>query len=407
MLRRTELSAPVLALITVLFLTILATPAAHAQTFSVIHKFGAGDGGYPFSGITIKGGKLYGTTAGFVNHTPGSVFQISHVGSNWITTPLALFYLDGYGPAGNANFGPDGYLYSTTQGGGADNAGTVFSLVPRESLCTTAKCFWTENVVHEFTRTDGWQPALGDMVWDEQGNMYGTTLTGGAFHRGNVFQLTKSGNDWIETSIYDFTGAPDGDGPQNGLIMDSAGNLYGTTEAGGVGVGTVFKLTKSGNGWQESILYDFHNPTDGAGASGVTLDEAGNLYGVTQGSNGSDPTVFELSPSENGWIFKVLYDFAGQDFCGPIAAPTLDAAGNIYGTTVCLGAYKWGSVFKLTNTANGWVYSTLHDFTGGDDGAYPECNVAIDTDGSIYGTARFGGSAFYLDGQGVVWMIKP
>jgi uncharacterized repeat protein (TIGR03803 family) len=407
-----------LALVTALAIAFVvafvAVPVTQAQTFSVIYTFGSGEGSHPVGGVTIRAGQLFGTTAGGVDQY-GSVYQLSHLGSGWSAKPLALFFLDGEGPIGNADFGPDGHLYSTTQLGGAHNAGALFNLVPPVSFCKTAECLWTENVVHDFQfAPDGAYPTRGSLIWDQQGNLFGTTSGGGYFGWGTIFEVTKSLDSWTETPLHSFSDGYDGAAPQNGVVFDSHGNLFGTaTTAGGScryqgGCGTLFELFPYAGGWEISILHTFSGDSDGAYPAGVIFDMAGNLYGATQtGGSGSAGTIYELSPSGNTWTFNVLYTFSGLEGCGSIASLSLDAAGNLYGTTVCGGAYQWGSVFKLTNTANGWVYTSLHDFTGGVDGAYPECNVTIDSDGTIYGTARFGGSGHDNAGNGVVWMITP
>ena len=171
--------------------------------------------------------------------------------------------------------------------------------------------------------------------------------------------------------------------------------------------GTVFELTYvPGIGWTEQVLYNFQNAGDGAlPFGGLILDSSGNLYGSTRnGGSGGGGTVFELSPSGDTWTFKLLYSFSGVGIpCGPVATLSMDSAGNLYGTTQCDGIYNNGSVFKLSNTENGWVHTSLHDFTGGTDGGDPVSNVSIDTDGTLYGTASGGGD----HGYGVVWMIKP
>ncbi len=153
--------------------------------------------------------------------------------------------------------------------------------------------------------------------------------------------------------------------------------------------------------WVPTTLYSFANG-NGPNSAGLVVDGNGNLYGATRyGGSGGGGTVFELSPYN--WMFNPLYSFTGDPACGPFASLTMDSAGNLYGTTYCHGANHYGSIFKLTNTANGWVYASLHDFTGGSDGAYPNSTVTIDADGTLYGTASQGGSNNY----GVVWMIKP
>ncbi len=134
------------------------------------------------------------------------------------------------------------------------------------------------------------------------------------------------------------------------------------------------------------------------------MDSFGNLYGATSDSGVSGGgTVFELSALGDTWTYKLLYSFSGSSGCGPFATLTMDAAGNLYGTTRCDGVNHFGSVFKLTNTGNGWIYHSLYDFTGRVDGGNPTGKVTIDTDGNLYGTATNGGSLDY----GVVWMIKP
>jgi uncharacterized repeat protein (TIGR03803 family) len=231
--------------------------------------------------------------------------------------------------------------------------------------------------------------------------------------------MTKSGNNWTETPIYSFTG-PDGAQPYAGVILDGSGNLFGTTVAGGLyGFGTVFELTyTNGVGWTETVLYNFENSIDGQSPyAGLALDNMGNLYGsAANGGSEGGGTVFELSPVGNTWTFTLLYGFSGQQgdcpayVLGPAAPLTLDNAGNLYGTTYCDGANGFGNIFKLTKTQIGWEYTSLHDFTWGTDGAFSASNVTIDTDGTLYGTAGHGGNDSTCNppfGCGVVWMIKP
>jgi uncharacterized repeat protein (TIGR03803 family) len=158
-----------------------------------------------------------------------------------------------------------------------------------------------------------------------------------------------------------------------------------------------------GIGWRATDLYDFAgNGQAGSPYGGLIIDSSGNLFGTTYGNQSGHGTVFELSPSGNTYTFTLLHDF-GCMWCGPMADLTMDAAGNLYGTSFAAGKYSAGNVFKLTKTQNGWVYSSLHDFTGGNDGASPISTVSIDTDGTLYGTASVGGTG----GGGTVWMLKP
>lgn len=226
--------------------------------------------------------------------------------------------------------------------------------------------------------------------------------------------MTKSGDNWTEAPIYRFTG-PDGGEPFAGVILDSSDNLFGTTYEGGLyGFGTVFEVTYDVNsGWTETVLYNFQNLNDGQGLfAGLVSDRAGNLYSATSdGGAGGGGTVFELSPMGNGRVFTLLYSFSGQQGmnCGPRASLTMDNSGNLYGTTFCDGANSFGNVFELSNTQNGWEYTSLYDFTGGTDGSFPFSNVTIAADGTLYGIAIDGGNSSCNPpyGCGTVWMIKP
>ena len=384
-------------------LTLVASliPVLHAQTFTVIHSFTGGiGGGSPYSGVTIRGTALYGTTP----DPCGTVYQLTHSGSNWLFSTLAALPHN-CGPWARAVFGPDGHLYGTSYGGGTYYWGTAFKLTPPVGVCKTAACYWTINDLHDFgSGNDGEGPGIGDLIWDQQGNIYGTTVSGGIGAHGTVYELTPSGNGYTESVLYSFSG-PDGADPYAGLVFDNKGNLFGTTSIGGSnGSGTVFELIYVvGVGWTEHVLYSFQNASDGQWPQGgLIFDASGNLYGATAdgGSNGGG-TVFELSPSGDTWTFKLLYSFSGKNWCGP-GALTMDGAGNLYGATQCGGIDDNGSVFKLSNTQNDWVYTSLHDFTGA-DGWLPAGNVSIDTDGTLYGTTYGGGD----HGNGTIWMIKP
>ncbi len=411
-------------LVCLILITLVASisPAAHAQTFLVIHAFNGVDGARPFAGVTIRAGVLYGTTrlCRLFCVESGNVYQLNHVGSSWGYSPLFFFSgQNGAAPAARVVFGPDNHLYGTTQYGGFQGAGIAFNLTPPVSICKTANCFFTENVLYQFPNSgpDGHGPDFGDLIWDPMGNIYGTTGSGGIGYLGTVFKMTKSGNNWTEEPLHSFTGDPDGDGPLGGVILDSNGNLFGTTSYGGLhDYGTVFELTYANDvGWTETVLYNFSGGADGrAPFGGLISDGSGNYYGTTNdGGSGGCGTVFELSPTGQTWTLTTLYSFSGQtqNNCGPWTSLTMDTAGNLYGTTYLGGANQKGNVFELSNTPNGWVYTSLYDFTDGSDGAQPISNVTIDTDGTLYGTASEGGSfvgqCAQYDGCGTVWMIKP
>ena len=393
-----------------LFMFLVQT--VHAQTFSVIHAFNGADGSAPHAGVTLKDGVLYGTFFG----PSGGVYEITRRGNSWAATPIYLFSgNDGAGPQARVVFGPDGHLYGTTSGGGAHNGGTVFRLVPNPTVCPVSKCFLFKEDAH-YSFNQGEWPLYATVTFDQAGNAYGTTWVGGENGQGSVYQVQTSGNNWTGMPIHSFGGQPDGRLPWGGLFRDSKGNLFGTTFLGGANDwGSVFELTYiEGVGWQETVLYSFQGTTDGLEPVGdLVSDASGNLYGsTTQGGSpiGGGGTIFELSPSGNSWTFKTIYALAGDGGCGPLGALGMDAAGNLYGTSRCNGAHNQGNVFKMSNTGNGWSYTSLYDFTGGSDGGMPYSNVTVDTDGTLYGTASQGGSVAGFcppNGCGVVWMIKP
>jgi uncharacterized repeat protein (TIGR03803 family) len=250
--------------------------------------------------------------------------------------------------------------------------------------------------------TDGAR-SFGGLVLDEAGHLYGTTQNGGTNELGTVFELTpNTDGTWTETVLYRFTAGSDGAGPGAGLILDQAGNLYGTTRGGGGGGGTVFKLTPNIDGtWTETVLYSFG--TDGFDPDkGLTFDGAGNLYGTTsEGGEYNGGTVFELTPNADGsWKEALLHSFKRVSL-SEAAVPselTIDHEGNLYGATLFGGNRRYcrgngcGVVFKLTANADGsWTESVLYRFTGRNNGALPWARLTFDQAGNLYGTTIDGG----------------
>jgi uncharacterized repeat protein (TIGR03803 family) len=380
-----------------LFLATVSQPA-RSQTYKVIYNFtGIGnDGATPYAGPVLLNGNLYGTTYLGGSYGNGSVYRLSPSGSSWKYNSLYSFknLPDGAGPGfGSLAIGHDGALFGTTEGGGY--FGTDFE------ICA---CKGREVQIHQFGRgTDGAQP-IGGVVLDSAGNFYGTTSLGGTYNNGTVFEEKKSGDKWIESVIYNFTGGNDGINPPAGVTLDAHGNLYGTTSLGGAhGGGVVYKLSAHGSGWKQTVLHTFRGASDGQNpVGGVVLDKAGNLYGTTfdGGVNGGG-TVYKLSPSGTGWRFTTLYSLTGG-YGGPYNKLTL-AHGNIYGFTEAEGKNGLGSVFKLAPGKGGWTFTDLYDFVGGSEGAQPYGSVAVDKDGNVFGTTNTGGS----QNQGLVFEITP
>jgi uncharacterized repeat protein (TIGR03803 family) len=412
-------------------LAMIATPTrATAQTETLLHSFNDNgtDGVDPQAGVIADAaGNLYGTTRFGGAYNYGVVFELSpKPGGGWADRVLHSFNndgVDGNTCAAGLVIDAAGNLYGTTQRGGAYTYGVVFELSPGKGGA------WTEKVLHSFGNgLDGQVPMAG-LVMDAAGNLYGTTQYGGARAvagiGGTVFELSaKAGGGWVEKILHSFAdNGRDGFETVTGVIFDGAGNLYGATIYGGAdmthcinGCGTVFELTpRTGEGWAESILHNFAGGNaDGAGLfGGLVIDAAGNLYGTTyEGGTGMCPygavtcgTVFELTPAASGTWSEAMYSFDNADGFSPLAGLILDASGNLYGTTIFGGAYReGGSAFELTPTAGGgWTETLLHSFASGHDGAYPLAGLTFGPSGVLYGTAS-GGGAY---GGGVVFEITP
>lgn len=322
-----------------------------------------------------------------------------------------------------------GNFWGASPEGGAYGWGNVFEL----SRNATGR--WTETVLYSFTGgSDGGTPTDDDgLLIDSAGNLYGTTSGGGTHSDGTVFKLMRSSSGWQESVLWNFTCGNDGCGPEASLVFDSAGNLYGTTYAGGpggIGYGTVFELSPDGSGdWKETTLHVFSGTTDGAGPfSPLVFDQSGNIYGTT--SAGGDwnnceisgyygcGVIFRLTKTMSGdWDEQVLYIFTGgNDGADPAGKLVLDASGNIYGISEFDGdpSCFCGTVFRLappTTPGGEWSLSTLHAFTGGSDGASPIEGVIQDNTGAVYGTAFDGGKGLcnfsYTTGCGTFYRIAP
>lgn len=365
----------------------------------------------------------------------GTVFELTPVSGGWQETVLHEFTgRNGSLPwAGLVSDGTN--LYGTTWQGGTlsectgNGCGVVFKLSPSATG-------WHETVLHIFSGgKDGANPRAG-LILDVSGNLYGTTSQGGiaADCGGNgcgvVFELSPfSGGGWAEKELHSFTGGSDGSNPWAGLIFDADGNLYGTTSAGGSsGGGVVFELKPvSGGGWKETVLHDFSSGAKGSTpAAGVIFDSHGNLYGTTSGggvttgdcSDGGCGVVFKLSPdvSTGGWAETVIHAFEGtKDGAIPDAGLILDSGGNLYGTTQQGGlltggcdANRCGVVFEFSPTATGWKETVLHDFIGTSaDGALPEAGLVLDSNtGNLYGTTTQDGTSS-PGGGGTAFEITP
>ena len=383
---------------------------------SILFSFNGTNGATPYSTLVRDAaGNLYGTTySGGAVGAPydlyGTVFELSPgTGGTWTETVLYNFGSvsgDGIVPLGGLVFDRKGNLYGTTTEGGANGEGTVYELSPGSGGT------WTEKVIYSFgaSGTDGEDPRRGSLIFDEAGNLYGTTLAGGVNGKGAVFEMSPgSGGTWTEKILYSFgTTTTDAAAPSGGLVWDAAGNLYGTTSGGGAnsGAGTVYELSPgSGGTWTEKVLHSFaDNGVDGTDpVDTLVFDGHGNLYGTSYnyGPTGSLGIVFELSPSADGaWSEQILHAFTGTlqgDGAYPIGGLVFDASGNLYGTTSSGGFAGEGLVFELSAGAAGWTEKILYGFAtilSGSiwDSHTPEATLIFDSAGNLYGTASSGGN---------------
>ena len=363
-------------------ITLASLGSAEAHGEKVIYSFAGSDGARPSSVLIMDAsGNLFGVTRFGGANNFGTVFKVSPRGKEKVLYSFAGGS-DGGHPVGGLAMDSAGNLYGTTLDGGANDLGTVFKLTSHGK----------KKILHSFASDGDTYAPNSPLIMDADGNLYGTTTMGGVADNGTVYKVTPTGQ---ETVLLSFMGGSEGFFPAGGLIMDASGNLYGTAQLGGAnGVGAVFKLTPGG---QETILYSFDYGNYGQQpAGGVIMDDSGNLYGTTSGGGEFDQgIVFKVTPEGQETI---LYAFDGGTGGGtPFARLVMDASNNLYGTTYSGG--HGGTVFKLTPSGKETV---LHGFTAGADGAHPDRGVIMDARGNLYGTTPEGGAG----SEGVVFKVK-
>lgn len=347
--------------------------------FRVDYTFSGEDGELPTAALIQDAtGNLYGTTSSGGSGL-GVVFNLDT--SNHETVLHTFAGPDGATPYGGLVMDGLGNLYGTTSSGGASGLGTVFKIDTSS----------TETVLHSFTgNPDGASPYAG-LVMDTSGNLYGTTEQGGTSNLGTVFEVDKNGT---ESVLHSFTGGSDGTDPKARLILDPQGNLYGTTYSGGSGsAGTVFKLDTTNT---ETVLYSFTGGSDGGNPfGGVTQDGNGVLYGTTE--NGGFAMHYGcckgVAFSLSGGSEQVLYTFTGGKDGGTPASDLVLYNGVLYGTTLSGGFSGQGTAFSLTMAKGKGKNKekVLHGFTGKKDGASPRAGLLLNAQGVLYGTAQKGG----------------
>jgi uncharacterized repeat protein (TIGR03803 family) len=385
--------------------SILFSTLAFGQKLTVLHTFNSTDGQFPDSGLVHgSDGNLYGTSSSGGAHGFGTVFKVTPSGKFTSIYSFAGGTGDGTYPESSVIRDSTGNIYGMTPSGGpADNIGGVVFKITSSGR---------ESVLHAFTAgADGGRP-VGDLIRDSSGNLYGLTSFGGdtacvydnfAVGCGVAFKLDSTGN---ETVLHTFEGGLDGAGPEGGLVMDSAGNLYGTTQFGGqYGAGQIFKINRSG---RKTVVHDFDPGFHQDGSNpryGLTFAPGGIMYGITP--TGGDVSLSD--PIGNGIVFKVdthntvttIYSFKGLPLDGyvPDGPVARDAAGNLYGTTAGGGLNDAGTVYKLDSSGNETI---LHNFTAGTDGWEPGGRLYVDGSGTVFGTASLSSD---IDGYGVIFKI--
>ncbi len=403
----------------------------------IIHDFTPqeGGGGPGPIGVTIdRAGNLYGTTYAGGDYGAGLVFKLNNWPS-WFLERLYSFWpqyrgkYDGFFPSPEVIVGPNGDLFGGAEGGlpNCDEylryCGMVFELTAPPTACRTARCSWREAVPYAFEGgTDAWGAnwkAITVSAFDRKGNLYGRSERGGTgacengWGCGTVFKLTPSGGGWTESVLYSFTGGSNGYSPTQ-VLVGNDGNLYGIASADGTG-GIVFQLTPSGDHWVESVLHSFQG-TDGFYPSYLVQDDAGNLYGIAQYGFSTSAPIFMLSKSGDAWVFSeylIQHPYGNFSVLNNLA---IDTAGNLYGTGYggegcgpgqCSGKadstdYSFYSfAFKASHGSDGWQYQDLvflgnQDFSAAGD-------LALDAQGNLYGTTMDCGSY----GAGTVWQLSP
>ena len=278
-------------------------------------------------------------------------------------------------------------------------------------LATSAWASSAPQVIYSFAGENDGEYTDTDLVIDSAGNLYGSSVQGGAFGGGTVFRVSPSGHGWKHTVLYSFTGGADGGEPYKGVTLDSEGNLYGTAVTGGGGsceggCGVAYKLTHVGGTWTQSVIHTFTGGNDGSGpGAGLTLDKHGNVYGMTPtgGANGLG-VIFRLQPQASGeWKIKVLHTFSGDDGATGSAGRLVLRSGTLYGAATVGGANGLGTIFSLKHIPGQWQFKNLYSFKGQPDAGFPYGGLTFDAAGNLYGTTYYDGANDF----GSVYQLSP
>jgi uncharacterized repeat protein (TIGR03803 family) len=382
--------------------------AQHEQAYPFTSS--GANGANPQGGLVVDAqGNFYGTTFSGGSAKAGVVYEMSRTPDGKAAETVLYNFTgngsneDGANPNGDLIFDGAGNLYGVTFAGGPANKGTVFELSPPSQPGGT----WTETVLYGFTGdSDGGNPPAG-LVFDQEANLYGTAAGGGktclqGLRCGTVFELSppsQPGGAWSETLLYSFSGL-DGGVPMAPVVFDQIGNLFGTTYWGGLyNQGAAFELSPpvvQGDAWTETVIHSFEGSRGRNPQAGVVFGPSGALFGTTMGGGtGGEGTVFRLAPpSDPGepWMWTAIHNFSVFDGSGPLAGLIFGAPNTLYGTTG--GGGDEGTVFKV-------VEKVLYSFSGFSDGRRPQAGAVL-YKGSLYGTTSIGGYA----SKGVVFKLS-
>ncbi len=386
----------------------------------IIHNLNQQQGGISGpAGVTIdRAGNIYGTSYSGGGNNEGFAYKLGR-SAGWLLDPLFSFSGGNNGglPSG-VIVGPNGSLYGGAQGGiqncnvdGDEYCGLVFNLRPKPTACPASQCNWAENVPYRFSSDSDGSGTINVSAFDQQGNLYGTTSSGGANDEGTVFELTPSGGSWTKTTLYSFTGGNDGSAPTQ-VLFGNDGNLDGIAGGGLFGAGVVFQLTPSGGTWTQSVVHAFGS--DGTTGPGYLVqDNAGNLYGIASVSLPAHGVIFVLEKSGSGWSYvPFIVQHNEFDFLNNL---TIDASGFLYGTGYDGSTFNGSDphkrypadnshdsyIFKAWYASDGWHYQDLEYLS---NQYLPSSgNLAVDTSGNLYGTTSGCGT----NNSGTVWQLSP
>jgi uncharacterized repeat protein (TIGR03803 family) len=380
--------------------TALFATAAAAQTESIVYSFPSGAGLYS---------RLYEDTAGAIYGAEyngpkgdGAIYQLVEKKGVWKKNQLVAFTrTNGKNPFGGLEQDPSGVLYGTTFGGGTGGSGTVFSLTEGHGR------HWSQDVIHDFVRSDG-SELESNIVIGKTGALFGTATEGGSANCGTIYELAEAQGTWTETTLYTFKGGQDGCYPEAGLhTATQEGTLYGSTVIGGTyNQGTVFQFQESNGVWTKTILHQFTGGDDGGYPKDMDVDGGANIYGIAfVGGTSKDGLLFVLSSQEQ-WQETVIHNFAGGSDGNDHIGVHFDRKNNtLYGTTTLGGSGNAGTVFQFTGSGDNWEETILHSFgTSANDGVNPWARPIVDqATGALYGTTLNGGT----QGGGTVWIVTP